>query len=311
MNLSRIVLILFAFCLFDSYSNTLFGQFINDKGRVDTAQVTEYLLSALDSDGEFKAAKDSITLSLIKYMNQDVTQNQYRNAKRYIMHLGFLSREGFKRQQFGEPEPPPDTLSHEVRQVVSEVDSLEKRLLLLYDSLQLMVDQKNTRASKEQIVKTLARSDDLSHINFLMENHRKLEFFEFWEFRDFDMFYDRYDFCYPTRTAFSTLVFDKVSLFGREKLERNWVLIPFMIEHLGVPATKENFCGTDNLEQLSLLSYLKGYQKPWLVTEFMYYNMAEERRPNAEYLLELFAREKKEFLENNSKKDHSQTQEKD
>ena len=293
MNLTKTAVIVLFFCLFGSYSNSLFGQFINDKGQVDTAQVTEYLLSSLDSDEEFKAAKDSITLSLIKYMNQDVPQNQYRNAKRYIMHLGFLSREGFKRQQFGEPEPPPDTLSHKVQQVVSEVDSLEKRLLLLYDSLQLMVDQQNTRASKEQIVKTLARSDDLSHINFLMENHRRLEFFDFSQYRSIDHFYDDNNFCYATRTAFSALVFDKVSLFGREKRERNWILIPFMIEHLGVPGTGDNFCTIKNLEQLSLLSYLEGYQRPWLIAEFMYFNMAEERRPNAEYLLELFAREKK------------------
>ena len=177
MNHSRIVLIVFAFCLFDSYSNTLFGQFINDQGQVDTASMTEYLISSLGSDEEFKMAKDSILHSLSRIMNEDMPRKQYVTARLYMINLGMLSRARFKRKHFGEPEPPPDTLSHEVRQVVAEVDSLEKRLLLLYDSLQLMVDQKNTRASKEQIVKTLARSDHPKHINFLMENHRRLEFF--------------------------------------------------------------------------------------------------------------------------------------
>jgi len=162
---------------------------------------------------------------------------------------------------------PKDSISNEVLVLEESLQLLQDSLQVLQNSLIAILENENTRATKEQATKTLARIHSPQVVNYLINNEKDLRHGVYNADSEENETY---------RTAMIAL---NKEYIDQPKYDDKWLLFPYLFQNLNNLGLME--IGLIN----GFLNNPREFNEPWLLVDFMQANTTQKSRQNFKELL--------------------------
>lgn len=275
------------------------GQYVNSLGNVDIDRIEQELRAlGMHSDAQKRHIKGILrSLNLERFENPTISNS----SEKPLEVANVLHQLRFRIGDF-EFLRPVDTLAILPDRALDTIEyraiELENALSAILDSAEFLRQQlvklieaeHSTRATKEKATRVLAQSKGLSTWRYIFENGYSLEFSAKTKLEILED-----ESCIDCdRTGLISAVRSTVGLgSGFGFLERDWSVFPFIVEYLDDPNLGYSGGG---LEFLWLHLLLNGYEQPWLISDFIYWNMDDKESAVAKLYQSLFDSEREKYM---------------
>lgn len=170
-----------------------------------------------------------------------------------------------------QPQPKPDTLSHEVVILEKKLNEWEDSITIIQKRLiEIVEEELQTRATKEKATQTLVKIHREDVLEYLMKNEEKLRFGIF----NMDD---------ETVESHRTAIW-KIMLQIDQDNEKKWMVFPFMMRY---------FRELGFSEMGMIYTLLSWTNHPWSLLDFMYENASDESKPIIKEVIDSFPMFKK------------------